>query len=37
VSAAGGWRNSRIERIWEGTSAIHRNFIARDLLKAYRN
>jgi len=31
------WRDARIERIWEGTSEIHRDVIARDLLKEYRS
>lgn len=31
------WRDARIERIWEGTSEVHRDVIARDLLKEYRS
>jgi len=30
------WRDARIERIWEGTSEIQRDVIARDILKPYR-
>ncbi len=30
------WRDARVERIWEGTSEIHRDIIARDILKPYR-
>ncbi|MEZ5773180.1 MAG: acyl-CoA dehydrogenase family protein [Hyphomicrobiaceae bacterium] len=31
------WRDSRVERIWEGTSEVHRELIARDILKPYRS
>ena len=31
------WRDARVERIWEGTSEIHRDIIARDILKEYRS
>ena len=27
------WRDVRVERIWEGTSEIHRDIIARDVLR----
>ena len=27
------WRDARVERIWEGTSEIHRHIISRDLLR----
>jgi len=29
------WRDARIERIWEGTSEVHQDIIARDLLRPY--
>ena len=31
------WRDARVERIWEGTSEIHRDLIAKDILKEYRS
>ena len=31
------WRDARVERIWEGTSEIHRDIIARDILRDYRS
>lgn len=31
------WRDARIEQIWEGTSEIHRDIIARDILRDYRS
>ena len=31
------WRDARIERIWEGTSEIHQDVIAKDLLRPYQN
>ncbi|CAN7267258.1 acyl-CoA/acyl-ACP dehydrogenase [Rhizobium sp. LjRoot30] len=31
------WRDARIERIWEGTSEIHRDIIAKDILRPYRS
>ena len=31
------WRDARIERIWEGTSEVHQDVIAKDLLRPYRN
>lgn len=30
------WRDARVERIWEGTSEIHRDIIARDVLREFR-
>ncbi len=30
------WRDARIERIWEGTSEVHQDIIAKDLLRPYR-
>lgn len=30
------WRDARIERIWEGTSEIHQDVIAKDILRPYR-
>jgi acyl-CoA dehydrogenase len=30
------WRDARVERIWEGTSEIHRDLIAKDILKEFR-
>jgi acyl-CoA dehydrogenase len=27
------WRDARVERIWEGTSEIHRDLIARRVLR----
>ena len=29
------WRDVRVERIWEGTSEIHRDLIARDVLREF--
>jgi acyl-CoA dehydrogenase len=29
------WRDVRVERIWEGTSEIHRDIIARDVLRGF--
>lgn len=29
------WRDARVERIWEGTSEIHRDVIAKDVLAEY--
>ncbi|HWK46752.1 MAG TPA: acyl-CoA dehydrogenase family protein [Stellaceae bacterium] len=31
------WRDARVERIWEGTSEIHRDIIAKDVLREYRS
>lgn len=31
------WRDARIERIWEGTSEIRQDVIAKDLLRPYRH
>lgn len=30
------WRDVRVERIWEGTSEIHRDIIAKDVLREFR-
>ncbi|WP_442582216.1 acyl-CoA dehydrogenase family protein [Mesorhizobium sp. ASY16-5R] len=30
------WRDVRVERIWEGTSEIHRDLISRDILREFR-
>ncbi len=30
------WRDARVERIWEGTSEIHRDIIAKDVLREFR-
>lgn len=30
------WRDARIERIWEGTSEVHQDIIAKDVLRPYR-
>jgi acyl-CoA dehydrogenase len=29
------WRDARVERIWDGTSEIRRQIIARSLLRPY--
>ncbi|MGO4439013.1 acyl-CoA dehydrogenase family protein [Rhizobium sp. RAF56] len=29
------WRDARVERIWDGTSEIHRHIISRDLLRQF--
>jgi acyl-CoA dehydrogenase len=29
------WRDARVERIWDGTSEIQRQIIARSLLRPY--
>jgi acyl-CoA dehydrogenase len=31
------WRDARVERIWEGTSEIHRDIIAKDVLREFRS
>jgi acyl-CoA dehydrogenase len=31
------WRDTRIERIWDGTSEIQRHIISRDMLRAHEN
>lgn len=31
------WRDARVERIWEGTSEIHRDVIAKDVLREFSN
>lgn len=30
------WRDARVERIWEGTSEIHRDIIAKDVLREHQ-
>ena len=30
------WRDARIERIWEGTSEVHQDIIAKDILRPYK-
>ena len=30
------WRDARVERIWEGTSEIHRDIIAKDVLREFQ-
>lgn len=30
------WRDARVERIWEGTSEIHRDIISKDILRQYQ-
>jgi len=30
------WRDARVQRIWEGTSEVHRDIIARDLLREHQ-
>ena len=30
------WRDARVERIWEGTSEIHRDIISKDVLREFR-
>ena len=29
------WRDARVERIWEGTSEIHRDIISKDVLREF--
>jgi len=29
------WRDARAERIWEGTSEIHRHIIGRSIVRAH--
>ncbi len=31
------WRDARVERVWEGTSEIHRDIIAKDVLREFRS
>jgi acyl-CoA dehydrogenase len=31
------WRDARVERIWEGTSEIHRDIISKDVLREFRS
>jgi len=31
------WRDSRLERIWDGTSEIQRHIISRTLLREYES
>ncbi|MFX7140752.1 acyl-CoA dehydrogenase family protein [Acinetobacter baumannii] len=30
------WRDVRVERIWEGTSEIHRDIISKDVLREFQ-